>query len=237
MPDTFSDTFRAQPATAERPLGGLTVLVVEDSRFASEALRLLCLRSGARIRRADCLHSAHRHLLVYRPSVAIVDLGLPDGPGIDLIAELDRARPRTPVILAISGAAELEEAALAAGADAFIAKPIESLGAFQEAILSRLPEELRPRGLRPVSLEQIAPDALALREDLTHVEALLAQKTGDLGYVAGLLTGIARTAHDAKLLEAAERLSRRLGAGDDTKEALGTLRGVIREKISQVAVV
>ena len=41
--------------TANRPLLGLTVLVIEDSKFACEAMRLLCLRSGERIRRADSL--------------------------------------------------------------------------------------------------------------------------------------------------------------------------------------
>lgn len=43
-PDEAAPLWRA--ALPGRPLGGLTVLAVEDSRFASEAVRLLCLRSG-----------------------------------------------------------------------------------------------------------------------------------------------------------------------------------------------
>ncbi|MFC3118515.1 response regulator [Jhaorihella thermophila] len=101
--------------TPSRPLMGWTILVVEDSLYASDAVRLLCLRSGARIRRADCLASARRHLQVYRPSAIIVDLGLPDGSGLGLIAELNAAVPRIPVIIAVSGEDTVAQAALDAG--------------------------------------------------------------------------------------------------------------------------
>ena len=57
------------------PLRGITILAVEDSRFASEALRLMCNRLGARLRRAETLSAAHSHLRLYRPDLVIVDLG------------------------------------------------------------------------------------------------------------------------------------------------------------------
>ena len=151
MPNELGQLTMNMQATALRPLLGLTVLVVEDSRFASEAVRLLCIRSGARIRRADSLIAAHRHLQVYRPSVVIVDLGLPDGSGIDLIAELATADPANrPVILASSGADGEDQGsqALAAGADDFLAKPITSVSAFQQSVLMHLPDEMRPNGPR-----------------------------------------------------------------------------------------
>ena len=42
--DTLDDFLMTRPATAERPLLGLTILLVEDSRFASDGIRLLSLR-------------------------------------------------------------------------------------------------------------------------------------------------------------------------------------------------
>ena len=102
--------------TSNRPLLGMTILVVEDSLYACDALRLMCLHSGARIRRADCLNSARRHLQVYRPSGVIIDLGLPDGAGEDLIRELAHAIPRVAVIIGISGDSDGSARAMQAGA-------------------------------------------------------------------------------------------------------------------------
>jgi CheY-like chemotaxis protein len=196
------DTLVMQPRpTRARPLLGLTVLVVEDSRYSSEALRQMCLRSGARIRRADSVASALRHLNVYRPSVAIVDLGLPDGSGLDLIRTIAAAKTRVPIVLGTSGA-ERESAAascVAAGADGFLPKPVPSVAAFQTAILDHLPEALRPNGPRDAATEGVSPDPVALREDLAHALELLTLDSPPLGYLRRFLIGLARTADDKTL--------------------------------------
>ncbi|SOB94098.1 response regulator [Rhodobacter maris] len=231
MTDDLSQFLASRPVSAERPLLGLTVLLVEDSRFASEAVRLLCLRSGARIRRADCLRSAHRHLATYRPGVVIIDMGLPDGSGADLIRRIKQAGPGAPAVLGLSGDPGMEGEALAAGADAFMPKPLESLAMFQQAVLAVLPEADRPAGLRVVNDEMVSPDPLALRDDLSHVAEVLAgaQDSDALGYVAHFLTGIARSSHDDDLESAAKRLN---GANPPSSADLTRLSGLLQDRLA-----
>lgn len=231
------DPFIIAPSapTASRPLIGLTVLVVEDSRFACEAMRLLCLRSGARIRRADCLRSARRHLKVYRPSVAIIDLGLPDGSGADLIQELNAAAPRVAAIFATSGDETGEAVARAAGADGFMAKPITSLAIFQDMVLARMPEDRRPPGLRIVSDETVVPDPIAYRDDMAHVADVLGDSADDetLDYIAQFVSGVARIANDTPLHNAAQALARARAQGRPVMANTAKIAGLIQDRLDQ----
>lgn len=184
------------------PLAGLTILAVEDSRFASEALRLLCQRSGARLRRAETLAAARRHLAVYRPDVVLVDLGLPDGSGVDLIRDLSRGSGGGSLVLAISGDPDGWAEAVRAGAVAFLEKPLDSLAAFQQVILAHLqgnPDLIARKDDLP-----IRPDRQALHDDLVHAADLLAQgQDGMRRYAVEFVSGLARSSHDDALAGAA----------------------------------
>ena len=210
MPETLEDLLMKQPPTAERPLLGTIVLVVEDSRHACESLRLICQRSGARIRRAESLGSAQRHLRAYRPRIAIIDMGLPDGSGASLIADLDRGEPRIEAIVAISGDESQAEAAMEAGADLFLPKPFASVSAFQASLLSLLPASSKPRRIAAPLEDEISPDPIALRDDLSLITELL--RTGPdaetCDYAVGFLNGLGKSADDATIRTLAEKLAR-----------------------------
>ena len=232
--DTLDDFMMSRPATAARPLLGLTVLVVEDSRFASEALRLLCLRSGARIRRADSLFHARRHLRVYRPTAVIVDLGLPDGSGADLIAELSRATPRVDILLATSGDPGSEAMAMAAGADGFIAKPIASLAQFQAAVLDHMPRDRQPPGPRPVLDDQVSPDPISYRDDLAQIADVLSgdHREPTLDYITQFLGGVARSAGDYPLSDAVDELAASRMSGGPHSSHLARLTAMVQQRLT-----
>jgi DNA-binding response OmpR family regulator len=182
------------------PLQGLSLLIVDDSRFTCDALRLILHRAGARLRRAESLEIARLHLAFRRPDLAIVDLGLPDGRGEDLIAEL--AAEGLPV-LGLSGDPDGREAALDAGATGFVEKPLGSA-----AGLVRLIRQL-VTGAGPVDKGEDPPvppgDPLALRDDLARAATLITAP-GDPTYAKAFLRSLARAAGDAALEAAAQEV-------------------------------
>lgn len=210
--------------TQMRPLLGLTLLLVEDSRFTSEAIRMMCQRSGARLRRADSLKSAERHLAVYRPSVVLIDIGLPDGSGLNLIRNLHRQTPRIPTILGTSGDEMMHHSTLMAGADGFLPKPIESLASFQSAMVSSLP--VNQRFLRPRLIEEdiIRPDKIAYCDDLRHASDLLNHKPiQSQDYIFRFLDGVCKSTGDTEIVAALE------------EKNLTRLQSKISDRISEIA--
>ena len=209
-----------------RPLIGKTVLIVEDSRFICEAARLMCLHSGARLRGADSLAAARRHLNVYFPTIVIIDVGLPDGSGLQLISELAGASPRISVILGTSGDDLMHHQSLKAGADGFLAKPFENLSCFQSTILQLLPIEQKPKG--PIVLQDapVIPDLITFRDDL--VQALISLKdylsSKEEGFIRSFLAGVCAASGDDYMQEA-------IKTGD-----IDQLCAKIEHRIGQIAI-
>jgi CheY-like chemotaxis protein len=207
MPNTLAPVLPHAAPSPPDPglvLRGLVLVLVEDSRLSCEALRLIAVRSGARLRRAEGLGAARRLLARVRPDAVIVDLGLPDGRGEELIAEC--AARGWPVI-GTSGAADGWPRARAAGAVAFLDKPMPGLAAVQALILAVTAPAGAPAApcvaasaAAPVPL---AVDPLALRDDLRAALGLIAE--GPLPYAMGFVRSLARAAGDPGLALAADR--------------------------------
>jgi CheY-like chemotaxis protein len=221
MSVTSEPELRALGSLRRQCLFAVTILLVEDSRSASEAIRLYAAESGARVRRADSLHAAGRHLAIYRPNVVVVDLGLPDGDGMALIRHLAAASTPIDAIVALSGydRADWQGEAIEAGAAACLQKPIESLRAFQECILGVLPDaETRRRpDDRELALAGRASVLAALEDDLRRARALLADAVpaGDaetVAYCAQFLGSVGEMLADAELAAAARAAAAGTGA-------------------------
>ena len=101
------------------------VLIVDDEVDNAELLRQLLELAGHRVRVAQAGHDALALLAQAPADVVLVDLGLPDVDGCELAREI-RARLPSSRIAAVTGRSDEDTraAALRAGCDAFIVKPV-----------------------------------------------------------------------------------------------------------------
>ena len=112
------------------------LLVVEDNRLFRTTLReALNLRFPAlEIQEAEDVVDALRHLRDSPPDLALLDINLPDGSGLDLAATILLDRPLLPVAICTShDLPEYREAAERIGVRSFLVKQDldwESFGTF-----------------------------------------------------------------------------------------------------------
>jgi len=103
-------------------------LIVEDEPSFLSALSEIVRREGFDVSEAQTLAEARARLAEGRPDVLLLDLHLPDGPGLDLLtpSESESLTSNTEVVL-ITGLATVETAveALRRGVADYLSKPIE----------------------------------------------------------------------------------------------------------------
>jgi len=121
-----------------------TVLLVEDEREIRRFVRTVLTDAGYKVVEADTLGAALVEAGTRKPDLVVLDLGLPDGDGVDFIRGV-RAWSGMPIIVLSARVDETDKVrALDAGADDYVSKPFGTaeLIARVRASLRRLrPEE------------------------------------------------------------------------------------------------
>lgn len=125
------DVVRQRAAASTTRGGGLKrrVLLVDDSEDSCELYQALLERAGHVVATALDGHRALEALGRERFDVAIIDIGLPDIDGYEVVrrarAKLGSAAPVMVAVTGYAGGADREEAARA-GFDVYLTKPVDT---------------------------------------------------------------------------------------------------------------
>jgi two-component system, response regulator RegA len=186
-------------ATASLSRQVKTALIVEDNAPLAAALACFVAERAGRVEVTATKLEAQRCLRSTRVDVALIDLALPDGSGLELLDAL-WSQPAMPHVIVISGSATPEIAfrLALAGVRSFVAKPVtlEALGRVWDDVLTRSPD-LRPFLRSSVGRVGLRAMEDAVRENMIEEALALADKSrrraaGFLGISRQLLQHILR---------------------------------------------
>ena len=119
----------------------LRVLVVEDDREIRALMQSSLAVEGFTVQTAVSLREASALLRHAPPDVVLLDLGLPDGDGLELVRQIRQSQALPILILSARHQEAQKIQALDAGADDYLVKPF-SVG----ELLARMRVALRHRG-------------------------------------------------------------------------------------------
>jgi two-component system KDP operon response regulator KdpE len=117
----------------------LRILVVEDDAAIRKLLQAALTRSGYQVIEAIDGRSALAALAIDKPDAVLLDLGLPDRDGLELVPLIKAAGPAL-IIVSAREDTDQKVAALDLGADDYVIKPFDS-----EELHARLRTALRHR--------------------------------------------------------------------------------------------
>jgi CheY-like chemotaxis protein len=132
------------PTTTDAELGALQVLVVDDNIDAAETLRIVLALAGVKTGVAHSAAAALATAEAMRPDVVLLDLGLPDGNGVEVARRIRSTEwGSKPLLVALTGWGRLEDRALTdeAGFDLHLVKPVD--GDQVLALLARFARSLQ----------------------------------------------------------------------------------------------
>lgn len=218
----------------------MRVLIVEDEAMIRQMVGEQLERRGVGIVSAGTV-AASREALEHEDFHAIIlDLGLPDGSGFDILAELRASGSSTHVIVLTGAASEADRIhAIEAGADDVVVKPF-----FVRELAARVLAVERRRSLSEDRLLRIGPLEIDLKAcevvsgdrtiELTNREfdllAFLAARPGQTFSRAELLRAVWKSSAEwqqsATVTEHMRRLRTKIEADPRHPEMLKTVRGV-----------
>lgn len=185
---------------------GATILIIDDEPQIRRLIGAALKRAGHDAIEASTAREAQALVSSRRPDAVLVDLGLPDRDGLELVSAFANAGTMAILVVSARDATDEKIAALDLGADDFVTKPFDT-----EELLARLRAALRRRnsaatGPRVLTFGGIELDEAAhrIRRDGTDIHltpkefALLAMLARDAGKVvthAQLLRTIWGPAH------------------------------------------
>ena len=137
------------------------VLVVDDELHIRRLIHAALARNDYAIVEAETARGALEQLRAERPDITLLDLGLPDRDGLELVSLFKQQSDTTLIVVSARDATDQKVAALDLGADDYLTKPFDT-----DELLARVRVPLRNRltrdgGMLALAVEDVTIDLVA----------------------------------------------------------------------------